>query len=69
MHCGIIAKSPLSLLWHTQIVWSKVAWLTSAVNLTPWYLTYTGTSPTTPVSSDAGPVQTSHQDLLCNISA
>ena len=39
-----------------QIVWSKVNWLTGAINLTPWYLTYNGTNPTTPVSSDAGPV-------------
>ncbi|CAL5222764.1 g5176 [Coccomyxa viridis] len=32
--------------WLT-IIWSKISWLTGAINLTPWYLTYTNPSPTT----------------------
>ena len=36
---------PLSdcLCWVMQIIWSKISWLTGAINLTPWYLTYTTT--------------------------
>lgn len=38
-----------------QIIWSKINWLTGAINLTPWYLTYTNPSPTTPVGPESLP--------------
>ena len=27
-----------------QIIWSKINWLIGAINLTPWYLTYSGST-------------------------
>ncbi|CAL5222763.1 g5175 [Coccomyxa viridis] len=38
--------------WLT-IIWSKISWLTGAINLTPWYLTYNGTNPTAPATTPA----------------
>lgn len=56
------------ILWHMQILWYKISWLTGAINLTPWYVTYNSTSPTTPVRSGASPVQRERQNLLCESS-